>query len=105
MASGASKKKDDDDVESALRQQLSVAWTALNKRRWSTLTPEQRSRATKPAVKASLASRAKDPPKVRSARASKAASSISPAAAQARAMKAWETKRRKREAAAKRQTA
>lgn len=77
--------------------QLSEARSAVNKLMWELLTPEERTAITAPAVKASLASRAKDPKIVRSKRAAANASSITPESARARALKAWETKRKKKE--------
>jgi len=64
----------------------------MGKLRWKGVSAADRTKAGKKAAKARMV---KISPKKRSEIASHAASSITPKAARARAVKAWETKRRK----------
>lgn len=73
------------------------AASALGKRRWAGMTAEERREVMLYAVERSAKLRKLQPKSVRKARAAKAAKSISPEAAKARAMKAWETRRKKAE--------
>lgn len=71
------------------------AASALGKRRWAGMTADERREVMQYAVERSAQLRKLQPKAVRKARAVKAAKSISPEAAKARAMKAWETRRKK----------
>ena len=88
-AVGVVKKSKEPDVVSAAR--------ALINLRWSKIPVEKRAEELRPAVEAAAKKRRSEPKSVRKARAVKAAKAISPEAAKARALKAWETKRRKAE--------
>ena len=83
------KKSKEPDVVSAAR--------ALINLRWSKIPAEKRAEELRPAIEAAAKKRRSEPKSVRKARAAKAAKAISPEAAKARALKAWETKRRKAE--------
>ena len=70
---------------------------ALSKLRWSKLSRDERRNVMAPIVEKAAKKRRAEPRAVKKARATAAAKAISPEAAKARALKAWETKRRKAE--------
>ena len=80
-------------------QKVVSAASTLAKIRWEGLSADERREAMAPAIARSAKVRKSQPRAIRAARAAKAAKSISPEAAKARALKAWETKRRKAESA------
>lgn len=84
-------------VNNPEEQNVVSAARALINLRWSRIPVEERTEVTKKAVEAAAKKRRAEPKSVKKARAVKAATSISPEAAKARALKAWETKRRKAE--------
>lgn len=83
------KKSKEPDVVSAA--------STLSNLRWSRIPVEKRADELRSAIEAAAKKRRAEPKSVRKARAVAAAKSISPEAAKARALKAWETKRRKAE--------
>lgn len=79
----------------ANEKEIMNAAQLLGKMRWNGISAAERTKAAKHAADARME---KITPEKRSEIASNAAKSLSPEAAKARAMKAWETRRKKKSA-------